>query len=439
MKKPTLAVLLIPAILAAFLFLGSRATVLAEAGTPAGVDKITISGQVTMGTPGLTLPMTTSLLLHAHDGHAMTLMLNGQADAHGVFRFEGLENKPGRTFDIMAIVGPTTYPAEQTSPQPGQSEYKAAITIYGTTKDTSTLRVERLHNFVEFINRQQVRATEIYILSNSGARTIEGGETTADGKAASLRFNLPPGAEQVRFDGGEIGTRFFRTADGFLDAQGVPPGEGSGQVMVSYVLPYAGSVHLERKVNYPVAGSDVILPAHAGITLAGSGLQAQGTQQAPNGTTMAIYSGPALSKGGTLSYDLSGQLSAAQASLLDGGAAQESAAQAPEGVLGSLAGAVRASVGGSPFSAALTGVGLLLLALAVAWWLRIRDSRGAKEKGPEPGSERAALIQAIADLDEARAAGLVDLEAYQLQRRRLLDDLIARVQSSRTYATQAGR
>jgi hypothetical protein len=114
----------------------------------------------------------TSLLLHAHDGHKMAMMLSGQADAQGVFRFEGLENKPGRTFDIMAIVGPTVYSAEQISPQSGQSEYKAAITIYGTNRDTSKRRAERSHNFVEFINRQQVRTTEIYVLSNSSDRTV---------------------------------------------------------------------------------------------------------------------------------------------------------------------------------------------------------------------------------------------------------------------------
>ena len=157
LKKLILTILLAPALLAAFLFVTRWSGASAQAATPAVPDKITITGQVAMGTPGLTLPITTSLLLHAHDGHEMALMLDGQADAQGAFRFAGLENKPGRTFDIMAIVGPTTYFAEQIVPQDGQAEYKAAIKLFGTTKDTSTLRVDRLHNFVEFINRQQVR------------------------------------------------------------------------------------------------------------------------------------------------------------------------------------------------------------------------------------------------------------------------------------------
>jgi hypothetical protein len=430
-KRLLIVLILIPTVLAAFLVLSTHASALAQSAAPAPDNKITISGQVTMGTPGLTLPITTSLLLHAHDEHEMALMLNGQADAQGVFRFEALENKPGRTFDVMAIVGPTTYAADQISPQAGQTEYKAAIKIYGTTKDTSKLRVDRLHNFVEFINRQQVRTTEIYVLSNGGYRTIEGGEATADGKPATLRFNLAAGAEQVHFDGGDVGKRFFRTPDGFLDAQGVPPGERSSQVMVSYVLPYRGQVHLEHQVNYPVLGTDVILPAGAGIGLTGNGLQAQGTQQAPNGTAMQIFNGAELPAGARLAYDLSGELSAAQASLLDGGATQDSGVQAPVGVLGSLAWAIRASVGGSPLSAVLTGVGLLLLALALSWWLRIRDSRSDEENGAEPGSERDALIQAIADLDDARAAGLLEAEEYQSQRCRLLDDLLALVENGR--------
>jgi hypothetical protein len=128
-KRLLIVVILIPTVLAAFLVLSTHASALAQSAAPAPDNKITISGQVTMGTPGLTLPITTSLLLHAHDEHEMALMLNGQADAQGVFRFEALENKPGRTFDVMAIVGPTTYPADQISPQAGETEYKAAIKI----------------------------------------------------------------------------------------------------------------------------------------------------------------------------------------------------------------------------------------------------------------------------------------------------------------------
>lgn len=425
LKKLILTILLAPAVLATILFVTRWSGASAQAATPAVPDKITITGQVTMGTPGVTLPITTSLLLHAHDGHEMALMLDGQADAQGAFRFEGLENKPGRTFDIMAIVGPTTYFAEQIVPQDGQAEYKAAIKIFGTTKDTSTLRVDRLHSFVEFINRQQVRTTEIYVLSNTGDRTIERGETTADGKPVTLRFELPTGAEQVRFEGGELGARFFRTADGFLDAQGVPPGEQSSQVLVSYVLPYNGQVHLEHKVNYPVQGIDVILPADAGIGLMATGLAAQGTQAAPNGTAMQIFSGQALPAGGSLAYDLSGELSAAQASLLDGGAPQDAAPQAATGALGSLVWALRSSVGGSPVSAAVTSAGLLLLAVALLLWLRMRGKERAVAKIADPGAERNALVQAIADLDDARAAGLIEAEEYQGQRRRLLDRLLA--------------
>jgi hypothetical protein len=438
MKKLAATLILVPTILAALLILSAQTSVLAQSATPTA-SRITISGQVTMGTPGLTLPVTTSLLLHAHDEHEMALMLNGQADAQGVLRFEGLENKPGRTFDVMATVGPTVYSAEQISPQAGQSEYKAAITIYGTTKDTSKLRVERLHNFVEFINRQQVRTTEIYVLSNGGDRTIEGGETTADAKAVTLRFNLPAGAEQVRFDGGEIGTRFFRTPDGFLDAQGVPPGQRSSQVMVSYVLPYAGRVHLEHQVNYPVLGTDVILPAGAGITLAGNGLQAHGMQQAPNGTAMQIFSGTELPSGARLAYDLSGELSASQASLLDGGAAQDGSAQVPAGALGSLAWTLRTSVGGSPLSSALTGFGMLLIAVALFWWLRMRAGRSAAESIIwEPGTDHSALIQAIADLDDAQAAGQIDLEEYRQQRRRLLNDILTLPENTQRRAALAG-
>jgi hypothetical protein len=137
--------------------LGAQTSVFAQAATSATGDRITISGPATTGTPGASLPVTTSPLLHAHDGHEMALMPNGQADAQGVLRFEGLENKPGRTFDIMVIVGPTVCSAEQIGPQSGQSEYTAAITIYGTHGDTSKLRIERLHNVFEFINISKYR------------------------------------------------------------------------------------------------------------------------------------------------------------------------------------------------------------------------------------------------------------------------------------------
>ena len=73
----------------------------------------------------------------------------------------------------------------------------------------------------------------------------------------------------------------------------------------------------------------------------------------------------------------------------------------------------------------MTGAGLFLLAVALLLWLRLRGKEKAGASRADPASERNALVQAIADLDDARAAGLIETEEYQAQRRRLLDRLLA--------------
>lgn len=383
-------------------------TPVALAQTP--VAAITVEGELVNANNGQPAATGLPLMLHTYEGGQMAGITESVTGPGGAFRFENVAVDKGRSFEIMATVGQTVYFSQKTAALDGQARLELPVTIYETTRDASTLRVEQMHSIVDFLSPARLQVLEVYVLSNEGSRTVEDAVTLADGQTASLRFTLPEGATDLSFNPDSIDQQLVVTADGFADRMGVPPGQGTRQLTVRYALPYESGKSLERVIGYPVNRFSLILPRN-GVSLSGSALSLEGSQSLPDGRQMDIFSAGDLAAGQKLAFSLTGQPE------LD------------------LATSEPAAVSTAPLTdfpvlpLSLAGLGLALAAGGMWWWQRRRMPSLLPALTPSPaqnleaGEPEQALVLATAQLDEAYQAGLIPEERYRQERSELLAQL----------------
>lgn len=392
-------------VLGAFLFFTVARGVLAQA--PPGAT-VTVEGQLVNATSGGGGDAGIPIMLHSYDGQQMAAVVEDATGPEGTFRFENVETAEGRVFEVMATVGKTIYYSDSASISPGQNKLELPVTIYDTTTDASALRVEQLHTILEFLSPAQMHVLEVYVISNAGDRTVEGGLTLEDGRAATMRFPLPDQATDVSFEGGEGGERFVLTGGGFASSLGVPPGLESLQFTVGYRLPYQDGMRFERALSYPTSSVNVILPA-SGVSLASEALVRRGARQMPDGRQIELFSAEDLEPGESFAFQLSGQPQAGRSG-------------------DSTAASGREVSAGSALPVGMVVLGLALMAGGFAWW-RWRSDSAETLSEPLPasasqmGQAETVLIRAIAQLDEGYQAGLIEEEEYTRQRDALRSQL----------------
>jgi hypothetical protein len=237
-------------------------------------------------------------------------------------------------------------------------------------------------------------------LANTGDRVVVNPNGT-------IEFALPAGATDFQVQGELEGVDYVRTAQGFAEIKPVAPGQGTGQILLSFSLPYSGQLNFEQILLRPVAAVGVLVP-EGGLKLTSSLLQDQGVQNMQN-NPYRVYGGSNLQPGSSLTFELSGQPSSAVPTPASSGAAANNPAQA------------------GPDSRSL-GIGIGVLGVAVVivgvWFYR-RQSRptAAAPSAARPLSQDD-LIQAIADLDDAFEAGEVEAPVYERRRSRLKAQLM---------------
>jgi hypothetical protein len=218
----------------------------------------------------------------------------------------------------------------------------------------------------------------VLLVSNTSDRAFIG----ADG--LSLRVPLPPNAAGLQFEGSALGEQYVSTPDGFADTQAIIPGSMSAQLVFSFRLLFDGnSLELALPVAYATQTINVLVPA-SGFTLTSDQLAAAGMRETANGTFLTFNSLAALAAGQTLRLRLSSAAGSTAAS-----------ASVPWLEIGlALAGV-----------AALGGLGL--------WW-RARPPARTKDE----------LLDAIAALDDAYAAGQISAAEYDRERAALKAELV---------------
>ena len=378
----------------------------AQSETPPPGRTGTVTGQIANGTAGGEVPSDLALMLHAWDESGETVMLDGQADASGAFRFEDVPMQDGWVFAAMLSHRDVTFFSETGEVMPETKEIALPLIVYETTPDASAVRISQMHVFLDFVPGK-LTVGEIYVLSNTGDRAVVGGLPlpAKRGKTATLQFTLPAEANEVRFEG-EDTARFVITPEGFADTGAVLPGESTAQVMVTYVLPYTSGTTFAHAVNQPVEAANILMRADAGVTLVGDGLSEPTPREMQTGETFNIYAAGPRAPGESLAVTLTGEPTYRMADGMSGAAT------------GASAPALSATVNrwAIPIAGGLLGVALIA---AGVWWWRRSGKPEAELQEVVQGGDWSGILQAIAALDDAHERGEVADDEYHLRRTEL--------------------
>jgi len=227
-------------------------------------DEGVIEAWVINGTEGGDPVEGLTVTLNAFQGMTEELdSLTALSDTEGRVRFEGLDTSPDITYFLSTTYADVDYHSLPLNfEEGGDTTLGAAIDVYETTEnpDEAAIRVERMHVFVDF-EGGVMSVGELHIFTNTGDRTFVGVKDPELGQRVTLRFALPEGATDLRFQMGGEGDRHLITEYGFADTQAVRPGT-SQQVLYGYTLRYgeADMFDFVRPMLYPTANLNVLVP-----------------------------------------------------------------------------------------------------------------------------------------------------------------------------------
>lgn len=344
------------------------------------------------GQPIRALPVT----LRAYDTAGEVFSRTATLDEAGQVSFDGLPTRTDYFYQAeLDYNNGRFYAAPMQFPMTGTRLISDILPVFETTTDSSTIRINELHIFVQDIAENTITIVEYYLFDNISDRAYIG-EIGPNNRRRTLKISAPKDAQNLRFDGLGLGSRFFQDGEVIYDSDVVVPGLRSAQIAMLYELPYRDRRTFERRVFYPVQRADVIVPEVNGpgtpFTVTGE-LTDQGVQRLASGDLRVFLSPKALAAGETFSFELRGR---------------PLAAPAP----------------GSDPRAIGFGLIALGLTLGLVYFVvnRARTQRAAEAAAP---LRRKILLREIADLDDKFALGQIAEADYRTQRDRLKRELVA--------------
>ena len=364
----------------------------AQAETPPTGPVGEIRGSVINSNTGKVVTESLEVMLHVLDlDLADKDMKHAQSEADGTFVFPDVPFDANTQFAVMATFNGVTYfsntlPADMTSMQ-----VNIDVPVYETTADLAAVQIDQMHVLFEF-STDGLETKELYIISNSGERTVKDVYDLGGDKFATLKFALPEDADYIFFKPDDQ-DRFVKLSGAFADTYPILPGDQPSQVMTSYLVPYSG----ERVYTYtaPVntARINFLLPDQASISLKASGLTGPESMTLQDGVSYQVYSYSDLKAGDTLNITIAGTTTNPQSKKKTNN---------------------------------LIALGVGILGLAVMgtgawWWRRSESAQDEEEEGSDQPQEPTLeeLIAEIARLDETHEQGL-SMEEYQNQRQELM-------------------
>jgi len=334
-----------------------------------------VSGRVVNGTPNTTLPPHLQVTLHGFDNFIETQTLTTTLNADGSFKFEAVPSPAGRQFMLTAEYGGLTYSSDIFNFSARSQVNGLALTVYATTSERSIIQVERVHLAFDYgSNTGQVGVAEMWLMSNRGDKTFVPDLQTP------LEIPLPAGASGLVVQNLREGVDYVRTVNGFQLQLPLRPGANSLQLSFSFNLPYAQPLVFSQPMPYAVSGLNILLPSADFTVQSANGLAfVDEGVQARQGTPFRSYSVRNVPANTVVDFRLS---------------SAPTAGAGPAWLTYLLMG--------------LLAVGVITLGLGV--WQYQRTTAQFK---------RETLLQAIADLDDAFAAGQLETSAYERERTRL--------------------
>lgn len=353
---------------------------------------VSITGQVTNGTPDGAVPEDLAVTLHIFAEMEERDVYTTTLGTDTTFRFEDVALSEGDTLVTRALYDGVMYTSAFTSATSTADKQEIAlpITIYETTDDPGEVLISQLHVFVNQVG-DRLQIGQYCLISNTGDRAYRGTVDPQTGERMTLAFELPAGGENLSFD--DAGSeRYVTRENGFADTRPVLPGDSTVEISFNYEIPYQEGMEVQQAFDVPVRAGVLVLP-EGDIELVGEGISSEGTIDTQMGPALSYTAGP-LAADESLTFNVVSQPTISQ---------------------GSTGSDQRTSRGAGSGRARGIAVGLAALAAAgVAAYLMWR-SPGQRTVPAQVRSQ----VEAIAVLDADFEAGRVSEEDYRKKRRSL--------------------
>jgi len=368
----------------------------------------TISGVVVNGAHGNAPLANQQVTLQDVSGDEPHDIALGTSDAAGRFSFEHIASSDSAIYRVATSFQGGYFTS---APLPLAQIPSSGVTfpVYDVTHSAAALRI--LSATALFREPRPanglIGVAELFTFQNESATAFVGTTDPVDGQPMGLlRFALPPGATNITLGKGFDGAQAAQVAAGFGANATIPPGQT--QFAFVFDVPYSGTSY-----TFPLK---VIYPAEKLTALAPQDITVQPSDFADKGMITTAGSQYHLLEHGALAAGGQAQLR------LD--------ALPPPGTPTTL----------DPRLLALFAVLLaLLLALLVGLYIRRGDlavvlglapaaiaKRRAKSRSASPHEEeRLALLRQLLALEQARAKGKLDAEAYRREEAATRDQLKA--------------
>ncbi len=366
-----------------------------------------ISGFVTNGTTSDVVEGVDVLLRGFSQNFEPMVTMTTTVAADGSYLFELDPVDPSWVYLASARYNDLGFSSDAGQVSQVEPELTLPIIVFESTSSPDSVVTDRIHVLLSF-GQDTLQVDEFYVFSNPTSEVFVGESgVAADG---TVRFALPEDAQNIAFQRSFASmqssipaTEVIQLEDGtYADTFALNPGESGLSMIVSYDLPFAEGMTVERPLFYDTTEANIIIPGQ-GVTLSGDGWVDQGVQEMPGGS-FASYIKSDMVAGDDLNFELNGR---------------------PE-MIADAAGNMLPAQNNSTNELIVGGAVLLVVVLVTLFFVSRRDTDDYDdEEGEIEQEEIDRLLLAVVDLDDAFEAGQVEEAPYQEQRRKLIGELAA--------------
>jgi mono/diheme cytochrome c family protein len=363
------------------------------------------------------IPLTVSLVsLEAYVDFQRVAFFTATADTAGQFQFENLAVDPGIVYMAAAASEGISYSSPVLSLAPETPVITTTIRIFGQTDDATGVTIDRAHWIID-ARPGALLVAEIYQFGNRSDRTFVGTRVAGIDAAVTLALQVPAGAQEISFQNGTLGDRFRQQGSIIYDTTPVVPGDSTRQIVMQYVLPYAGEeALLTQEFRYPVAALNLLVADLPQLRVSTESLTAMGPQDI-QGNLYQMWQGQNLQPG-AVAVKLSGLLAAGA---VDPRTAADSGS---DDMAAAGAGGAVASTSLPLWAPWFIGILCSAMLAGVFTWSWRQGSMHTARRVADLRARRAELVQQIARLDDRQALGQIDAADWRQTRSRLKVELL---------------
>ncbi len=366
--------------------------VLAQTETPPAGALGKVMGTIINQNTGTVVAEEMDVMLHVLDQDlADAGMLHGQSQSDGTFLFTDVAFDEQLQYAAMTAYDGVTYFSETTPADMNSMQVALDVPVYESTPDLAGVQVDQMHVLFNFAE-DGLETKEIYILSNSGERTVKDVYKLEGDKSATFKFPLPSGADFIFFKPDDQ-DRFVKFDGGFADTYPILPGTRSAQIMVNYLVPFSEEGTYSYTAPLNIARMNLLIEQDANMSLQGRGLAGPEQMALQDGKSYLIYSYSDLSAGQTVEVSFTGQVNS-----------EDKMVKEPT----------------IPLASGAAFLGVAMIGFGVWWWRRPGNDQSEDDDVQVDEAMLDELIAEIARLDKEHERGNLSSEEHQSQRQNLL-------------------